>query len=379
MKLRIKYIDKVVGLFILISVLTLAALLVFIGISQRWLKKNYYFKSKFESGSNLEVGMPIKLKGIEIGKLSRIELDPLERIVNVDFYIYEEYYKHTVYENSVLQVSVSPIGFGTSLVFHPGKFEGPPRPELQEGAYIPSNQTKEGQEILMRDVGAAGTGESVGDLIASVAPLLKQLEPTMLNINQTLVSINDAIMGTKKSKLGKLLFDVDDLVSNVDSIITGKDKGPVGNIITNVSSISDTLDGQVDQEMKRIDGILKNVEAISLQVSTMTADPKGLIVDLVDPKGSLKTLLDDNNVLFNDIEEMLESVKEIIREMEKVAKFITGVTPQISGILEEGKKTLDQGQDVLEALKNNPLLSGGITAERKQPTTYQSHRDDEFE
>jgi phospholipid/cholesterol/gamma-HCH transport system substrate-binding protein len=379
MKLRIKYIDRIVGLFILISILTLTALLVFIGMSQRWFKKNYYFTSTFESGGGLEVGMPVKLKGFVIGKLSKIELDPVKKQVKVEFYIYEEYYKDTVIENSVLQLAVSPIGVGSSLVFYPGKYEGPPRPPLNEGSYIPSNQTKEGQEILMRDVGVVGTGESLGDLIASVAPILKQLEPTMLNINQTLVGINDAIMGTKKSKLGKLLFDVDDLVTNVDGILAGKDKGPVGNMIANMSSISDTLDQQVAQELKRIDNILKSVEAISAQVDTMTADPRGLIVELIDPKGSLKTLLDDNNVLFDDIETMLESVKEIIKELEKVAKFITGVTPQISGLLEEGKKTLDQGQDVLEALKNNPLLAGGVSGKREQPTTYQSYRDESFE
>ena len=52
--------------------------------------------------------------------------------------------------------------------------------------------------------------------------------------------------------------------------------------------------------------------------------------------------------------------------------------PQIVGLLEQGRTTLDQGQDVLEALKNNPLLRGGVPDRREQQTTFQSYRDEEF-
>jgi len=383
MKLRMKLVDKIVGVFILFSILALFAGLVFIGISQRWFRKNYYFRSTFESGAGLNTGMPIKLKGFEIGKLSKISLDPSIKSVNIEFYIYEEYYENTVFENSVLQLAVSPIGLGTNLVFHPGKKEGPPSPPIKEWSVISSNQTVEGKEILKRDVGIAGTGESLGDLVSSIGPLMKQLEPTLLNVNTTLVSINDALQGTKNSKIGQILFDIEDILSQVSGQARGRKEGHVGNILKNVSSISNTLDVQIREELKRIDDIFINLSSITTNIDKITKSPKGLLVDLFDPKGSLKTLFDDNNVLFNDIEEMIDSVKEIINELETIAEFITGSTPQISGLIEEGKQTLNQSQLVLTKLKNEGgmalLFGSGTPKRREQATTYQSYRDEDFE
>lgn len=379
MKLRMKFVDQIVGFFILLAIIALAASLVFIGISQRWFAKNYYFRSKFNSGFGLDRGMSITLKGFEIGKISKVMLDPEEKYVNVEFYIYEEYYEHTVFENSVLQLSVSPIGLGNSLIFHPGKVEGAPRPAIEEWSYIPSNQTQEGKEILKRDVGLAATGDALGDLVSSVGPLIKELEPTLININETLVSINEALIGTKKSKIGQILYDIGDIAATLDRVVNGTDTGPVGNIVMNTSDLSNTLNEKINLEFEKVGTILAGVDNIIASIDSLTADPTGLVVDLIDPKGSIKTLLDDGNVLFEDIEEMVDSVRKIIDELESVAKFITGLTPQISGLIEQGKQTLDQGQDVLEAIANNPLLSGGISKEREQPTTYQSYRDEDFE
>lgn len=374
-----KYVDQIVGFFILLAILALVASLVFIGITQRWFAKNYYFKSTFNSGFGLKSGMAITLKGFEIGKISKVFLDPEEKQVNVEFYIYDEYYEHTVFENSVLQLAVSPIGLGNSLIFHPGKVEGAPRPALEEWSYIPSNQSSEGKEILRRDVGLASSGDALGDLVSSIGPLIKELEPTLININETLISINDAFIGTKKSKIGQIIYDLSDIVATMDRAVAGTDTGPVGNILTNASEISDTFNEKISKEFEKVGTILTSINNIMASIDTLAADPKGLLIDLIDPKGSVKTLLDDGNVLFDDIEEMMDSVRSIIDELENVAKFITGLTPQISGLIEQGKQTLDKGKDVLEAVANNPLLSGGISKEREQPTTYQSYRDEDFE
>ncbi|MBN2444285.1 MAG: MCE family protein [Spirochaetales bacterium] len=374
-----KFVDQIVGFFILLAIIALTASLVFIGISQRWFAKNYFFVSKFNSSSGLTRGMSITLKGFEIGKINTVALDPVKQVVNVEFYIYDKYYEDTVFENSVLQLAVSPIGLGNSLVFHPGKSTGEAkRPALEEGSYIPSNQTDEGKEILKRDVGLASTGDALGDLVSSIGPLIKGLEPTLINVNTTLVAINDAFNGTRKTKIGQIIYDVGSIVSTMDKVVKGSDTGPLGNMVMNASGITDTLSEKISTEFNKIDTILTSVDNIMANLDILVADPKGIVVDLIDPKGSIKTLLDDGNVLFTDIQEMVNSVRRIIDELESVAKFITGVTPQISGLIEQGKETLNQGQDVLEGLKNNPLLSGGITKEREQPTTYQSYRDEEF-
>ena len=49
MKFRIRFADQVVGAFLLLAVLGIAAILVLVGINQRWFAKDYVFRSRFDS------------------------------------------------------------------------------------------------------------------------------------------------------------------------------------------------------------------------------------------------------------------------------------------------------------------------------------------
>ena len=117
MKFRIRYADQLVGVFLLLAVLAIAVILVFLGINQRWFAKDYQFRSRFDSASGLSVGMPIMLKGFEIGKIERIELND-DNQVDVLFSVQDTYYDK-VLPNSVLELTSSPIGLGVTLNFYP--------------------------------------------------------------------------------------------------------------------------------------------------------------------------------------------------------------------------------------------------------------------
>ena len=99
----------------------------------------------------------------------------------------------------------------------------------------------------------------------------------------------------------------------------------------------------------------------------------------------MATLLDDDNRLYDqitaiiaDVEDSIASLRGSIAEVQEFTAYLNTTQPQISGLLEEGRQTLDTGQDVLEGLRNNPLLRGGIPEEQEQQTTFQGIRDEEF-
>src|SRR5579864_749307 len=110
MKFRIKYAQQVVGFFLLASVLALVAVLVFMGANQRWFARNYTFFSRFNSAEGITVGMPVKLKGFEIGKVTNVELTYNNRVrVNLD--IYSDYISK-IRPDSVIDLAVATLGFG---------------------------------------------------------------------------------------------------------------------------------------------------------------------------------------------------------------------------------------------------------------------------
>jgi phospholipid/cholesterol/gamma-HCH transport system substrate-binding protein len=355
MRFRIRFADQIVGCFVLLAVLGIAALLVFMGINQRWFAKNYYFKSRFGSGDGLSVGMSIALKGFPIGKISKVRLNA-ENQVDVEFFVQDTYYDK-VRPNSILELAPSPLGLGGGMKFHPGTGEGAPQPEM---SFIPSLAIPEGQALVKAGlVDLPQNEELVSSLLAKVNPILD-------DIRSTLVSVKT-------------------LVNTVDSAVTGK-SGPIGGMLTDLQGTPGKVNGAVDNIRDRTNAILDriaavsdNLDAITVNVKTTTdslRDTKGLVTRLLDPKGSIENLLDDNGALLGQIRGTIDDTKQVIAQVRGFVEYINSSRPQISGLLEKGKETLDQGKDVLEAAKNNWLLKGGIPERKEQVSTTSGQRGD---
>ncbi len=393
MKFRIRLANQIVGLFILLAIVGLVTALIMLGLNQRWFSEKHLLISRFKSGSSLRVGMAVTLRGFEIGKVEKKELDSEKLEVKIEFQIYDEFYDHVVLENSIIELSVNPLG-GSALLFHPGKVQSPSRPPLEEGSFIYSLDFDEGKELVRKGlVDKSGGDDTISTLLSQIGPVLNNVNEALYNAKQLILTVEEGIRGDKSTQLGEMLYNVNSLMDSIDDILAGRDTGPIGTSLVNVSKTTETLDESVnsitksiDKTMQEVSTLVKDLEEtfsrdimkITANFEEMTSDPDGLVTRLIDPKGSIATLLDDNNELYNNIIETVENVNAIVADLEKFTEFLTNTTPQIVGILEEGRSALAEGKDVIEALKNNPLLRGGVEEERKQPTTFSGFRDEEF-
>jgi phospholipid/cholesterol/gamma-HCH transport system substrate-binding protein len=284
--------------------------------------------------------MPIQFKGFQIGKITDIELTE-ENDVRATFYI-EDRYIDKVHENSILQLVTNPLGLGGGLLFHQGRQPTEPIPEY---SYIPSWNTKEARFLVeQNEVIVPRNQDPINDILA-------QLQPILENVNRVLVSLDTAMV-------------------EISGTLSGETEGPMSDILR-----------EADAALLQLETVLANVDTITANLAVASEemrDPTGLATRLIDPKGSIETLLDDNNEIYNEIDEILEGINDSVAQLEELSRFANDSTPQLAGLLEEGRQTLDTGQDVLEGLKNNPLLRGGIPQEREQPDTFESYRDNEF-
>mgnify|MGYP006295365025 CR=1 FL=1 len=351
MKFRIRFADQVVGIFVLVALAALAAILILMGANQRWFAQNYQYRSKFASGTGLSVGMAISLKGFQVGKVTDITLNE-ENDVDVTFEIYDTYFEK-VRPNSVLELTSNPLGLGGGLNFHPGANRMDPLPE---NSFIPSLDFPSGRELVARGLVAIPEGHD------AVNSILNKVEEVLDNLNETLVPIQS-------------------LIRTVDGALSGTSEGPLADMIVDIDSLIAELSTLIRDTRGSIAGVLANVEGITGNLEQTTAgltDPTGIVTKVLDPKGSLAKILDDDYVLFDQIEQILRGLNETVAELKEFTGFINKSQPQISGILEKGREALDEGKDVLEGLRNNPLLRGGITDVKDQTTTFQSYRDEEF-
>jgi phospholipid/cholesterol/gamma-HCH transport system substrate-binding protein len=396
MKFRIRFADQVVGAFLLLAVLAVAAILVLVGINQRWFAKDYTFRSRFESAGGLSVGMPVMLKGFEIGKISRITLND-DNQVDVLFSV-QDTYIGKVLPDSVLQLTSSPIGLGVTLNFLPGIAPGPPQAEM---SFIPSFDLPEGQELVAAGKVALPKGDDViGSVIAKVNPILDEVRSTLVQIRRVVSTADLALQG-KSGPVGEMVVDLAATPVKVNALIDDVNRRVAGiaDQVDVVLGRADQVIGQVDTVASDLGTITKTTQdtivALSRDLGEITGnlktttdgltDTRGLVTRLLDPKGSVATLLDDKNKLYGEIEGSLAQVQEavtgltrIVEQVNSFVEFVNGTKPQISGLLETGRTTLEKGNDVLEAVKNNPLLKGGVPAAQEQTSTLKSYRDEDF-
>ncbi|MCX7028674.1 MAG: MlaD family protein [Spirochaetes bacterium] len=382
MKFRIRFADQLVGVFLLIAVLAIAAILVFVGINQRWFAKNYEFRSRFDSAGGLSVGMPIMLKGFEIGEVRRIELND-DNQVDVLFSVQDTYYDK-ILPNSVLELTSSPFGLGVTLNFHSGAGAGLPQPEL---SFIPSLDLPEGQDLVSAGLVVIPKGEDViGSVIGKINPILDDVRTALIQIKRVVGTVDLALQG-KGGPVGEMVVDLSRTPDKVNALIddvnarivdiSQQANAAIGSFGTVAATAQDT-----------IDSLSADLNVIAANIKTTTdglTETRGLVTRLLDPKGSVATILDDKNALYGQIEGSLKQVQDavtgvnrIVEQVNAFVDYLNGTRPQISGILETGRTTLEKGNEVLEAVKNNPLLRGGVPESKEQTTTLKSYRDEDF-
>jgi len=375
MKFKIRFADQIVGIFVLAAIVTVALVLILIGVNQRWFARNYYFTSEFSSGSGLSVGMPISLKGFDIGKISSMRLNEQSE-VDVRFYIEDTYYDR-VKPDSVLELTSSPIGLGTTLKFHSGKNRLPP---VAEGSSIPSLDTDEGRQLVADGkVEIPKDADVIGSVIAKLNPLLDETRQAVADIRRIAETVNSGLNGSG-GPIGTMVTDLSRTPRRVNATVDDLN-AKINTVLDKVAVIADNVNAISMQTRGVIGDLSTNLDVISQNLKEMTGSLKntqGLAKRLLDPQGSVDTFLNDSNELFNQVDSALKNVNAITAQLKSFVDFINGTRPQVTSLLEKGSDTLTSAKDVLEAAKNNPLLRGGVPARPAQGAPMSSYRDENF-
>ena len=348
MKFRLRFAEQITGLFVLTALALIALVLVLMGINKRWYVDDPVFYSTFNTAKGMNRGMAIEFKGFQVGRVDDLELLD-DNSVKVWFTIYKEYHSR-VKEHTVIEFAPSPLAGvgGSNLLLHPGKYATAPR---ESGSYIPSLDFPEGKRIVRE--GLVETKSSAADIFAQV--------------QQTLDTVNN-----------ETLPEINALINNINAAASGTNSSPLAQTMGNIEEITEEVAALLKNINARSDVLLDDIEYLADSLSKELADPSALVKKLFAEDSSVSYMLDDNMAIYRKIDSILAGLDNSINQVSDITEYINSTTPQITGLIEEARATLGEGKDVLEGLKNNPLLRGGITEEKKQPTTFQGYRDEDF-
>jgi phospholipid/cholesterol/gamma-HCH transport system substrate-binding protein len=348
LKFKFRFADQIVGLFVLTSVVFICIALILIGINKRWLRDDLVYNSRFISAKGMRVGMAVTLKGFKIGELKTFNLND-DNLVDASFIIYEEYLKKIV-ENSVIEIQVSPIGLGSSMLFYPSLEE---KKSLPEGSMIFSTHFAEGRK-LVKD-GKVDKGSS-GDPIDAV---LKDADEMIISLNSVLIDFDEILLGYNPGPIGEILVGIERMMPEIDSVIE------------NVNS--STLP-KLDNSLEDLNEVTHSIAILSRELESV----EGIITRILDPESSIATLLKDDNVLFNQIFNILDEIHKSMTQVRELTEYFNGMSPEITALVENTGSAIEEAEKVLQGIKNNPLLRGGIEEEKTQDSVTSGIRDGEF-
>jgi len=305
MKFSIRFADKIVGTLVILAIAIIIFVIFMLGKNQRWFVQDYQYRTYFSSATGISPNMDIKYKGFTIGHVKKISLSEDDR-VEIIFTIFEEYGQR-VTEGSLVEMQSSPIpGFGNSFVFHPGKGTE----LIPDGSIIPEVNSPEARYVM-----AEG--------LATVAKSDDSITNIMNQVTSILETVNLAISGPANSQ-----------------------EAPLDQIIGNMVAVTDDIKNVTKTLSEDLIPLIENMEAITRMIS--------------DENSAINSILKADGPLYSNIENAIESLAGIIKSLEKTVEFIPSQLPQIDVFISELNLTIRSIQDVLVAIKNNPLLKGGL-------------------
>jgi len=365
MKFKIKFADQIVGLFILVALAFFVAIVVMIGANQRWFAKDYRFVTAFTSAAGIAPGTSIVMKGFTVGKIDRLTLNA-DNGVDAEFHIFDSYYDK-VRAYSILELTVSPIGLGSQLLFHPGTGEE----LIPEGSFIPLADSVEGQALIEQElVVIPPKDDTITRLLANINPLLENTNKTVITVNRTLTEVNRALAGQSSGPLGDIVGDARTAV------------GALPGTMEEVKGVAPDVRERVTALLDEINALLAEYKAVGANLAATTEsirDPTGLVTRLLDPSGSIKKFLDDDEALYRRVMGIAGELERSVRSLQAIVAGLDAEMPKVASLLSETTSAIRQAQEVLEGVRNNPLIRGGGTERVEQEPLRRSMREGSFE
>ncbi len=278
--------------------------------------------------------MPVLYKGFTIGRVKSIQFNTADDRVDVQFSIFKEY-TDKVKQGSRVDLLSSPISAlgGNQFLFYPGR--GLEKEPLPPGTLIPPANAPESLKLPDRHLTSAPPRDD------GISNIINQVGITLGKLNEALGE------GREENKLTAILDNVVAILSDLQ-LLVGK------------------LSGDLD------------IEKIMGDLSPALANFRELTEKLREPDNAIMSFLNSEGDLYGNLDKTLEAASGTLQQLEGTMGDIHKETPQLAAALNKLLTALKSANEVLESVKNNPLLKGGVPEQKETKAGGSNARNMEF-
>ncbi|HNM09822.1 MAG TPA: virulence factor Mce family protein [Mycobacterium sp.] len=261
-------------------VLLLFTAIIIIVFGQIRFDRTTAYTAEFSSASGLREGQFVRAGGVEVGKVSKLQLmDDGRRVLvtlNVDKTL-------PLYQSTTATIRYQDLIGNRYVNLERGTGEGADR-VLPAGGFIPMSRT---QPALDLDA-----------LIGGFKPLFRALDPEKVNnIASSLVTVFQGQGGT--------INDILDQTAQLTSALADRDQA-IGQVITNLNTVLATT----VKHQKEFDQTVNNFEILITGLKNRADPLAAATADISNASGTLGDLLRDDRPLLKDTIGYLETIQQ---------------------------------------------------------------------
>lgn len=310
------------GSFIILGTCMLVAVVIILGAG-RYFKTTYMMESYFdESVNGLEIGSPVKLRGVQIG-----------RVADINF-VANKYHRANQGDSRYVLVDCE---------IEPSLFQ-----DMDEEEFNEAIKKEVGLGLRVRPTSLGLTGQLFLNLVYADKkdnpPLhitwqpsqayIPSMPSTLNRLEGAVTTISKTLSGIKQQDIVAIIGDVKSIVSTIDDFMKtegGKEAG------------------------QRIIGILQNTESILARVDTILADPA---MERLIPE-TTGTIASVNHIMNESSDDIIATIKEAKVAMESFRKASDVLAKNLES--PRVNKALDEVATTLESIsKASKDLTGAV-------------------
>ncbi|MCL2244509.1 MAG: MlaD family protein [Treponema sp.] len=345
MKFSIRYADQVVGVLVILGLAILVAVVFLLGSTQRWFARDFNYITYFNSAAGLSPNMAVQYKGFTMGRVKKIMLTEADS-VEVIFTIFEEY-NHRVKEGSIVEVNVSPIGLGSSFVFHPGK-----------GGVLQEKASKDPQDWpVIPEINSLKAREYIRTGLASRPESSDSISNIINQVNMLLETINVALAGSEGAEslaLGQILINLEEVTAGITELVQSISV-QISPILANIEMLTDDLSVQISPILANIE-LLSN--DLSLQLNPLLAQVNPILENIETLTGELSTQI---NPLLAQVSPILGNVDTLLGDLStQISPILSNIETLTGDLSEQINPILANVETLTDGLSSqiNPILTG---------------------
>ena len=257
---RFRNLEKKIGIFVLAALCGIAVILLLVGIQRDFFTKKYTLKFTVERGTGFAKGMPVKLSGFRIGRITSMSLNN-QATVDVFVEIDHKYKKWIRTDSSVKLIKEGLIG-DSVIEISVGSSN---KPELKDRESLVYVKTK-----------------SLDQVVDEVA---EKVKPVLIEVKDIISYVNDPDGDLKKTihNLEVLTRNLEQTRSRAETLIASTNRNLdniSGRTITLLDTTNKKIEGidtaKINASLEKIPPLLEKTDATMANVAAISAETRKL-------------------------------------------------------------------------------------------------------